>query len=135
MELPLDHVAIAVPSIAAARPLFERITGASATPVETVESQGVAVVFIGTDRGRIELLEPTRADSAIARFLEKRGSGLHHLAYRVPDLEAALAGFAAEGYELIDSVPRTGAGGHRVAFLHPRSTGGILIELVQVGHG
>lgn len=133
MELPLDHVAIAVPSLGAALPVFERITGARATAREVVETQGVAVTFLGSGAGRLELLEPTRADSAVARFLEKRGAGLHHLAYRVPDLEAALAAFAADGCELIDKVPRPGAGGHRVAFLHPRSTGGVLIELVETG--
>lgn len=131
MELSLDHVAIAVPSMAAAQPVFERITGASATAPERVEAQGVTAVFVGAGPGRLELLEPTRPDSPIGRFLEKRGAGLHHLAYRVPDIEAALAGFLAEGYEPIDRVPRAGAGGHRVAFLHPKSTGGVLIELVE----
>ncbi|HSJ14911.1 MAG TPA: methylmalonyl-CoA epimerase [Longimicrobiales bacterium] len=135
MELPLDHVAIAVPSLAAAQPVFERITGSGGTPPERVETQGVTVVFVGRGPGRLELLEPTRPDSPIGRFLEKRGAGLHHLAYRVPDIEAALAGFVADGYEPIDRVPRTGAGGHRVAFLHPRGTGGVLIELVESAGG
>lgn len=131
MELPLDHVAIAVPSIAAVQPIFEHLTGATAGAREDVSNQGVAAVFVGSGAGRLELLESTRAESAIARFLDRRGSGLHHLAYRVPDLDAALRSMQAAGFELIDHVPRAGAGGHRVAFLHPRSTGGVLIELVE----
>lgn len=134
MELPLDHVAIAVQSIARLQPLFESLTGGSSTTPERVEAQGVEVVFIGEGAGRLELLEPTRPDSAIAKFLDRRGQGLHHIAYRVPDIEAALARLAADGIELIDRVARPGAGGHLVAFLHPRSTGGVLVELVQAAH-
>lgn len=131
MELALDHVAIAVRSIAEMQPLFESLTGGAGSDRERVDAQGVDVVFVGAGPGRLELLEPTRPDSAIGRFLEKRGPGLHHVAYRVPDIAAALAGLAARGVELIDRVPRPGAGGHLVAFLHPRSTGGVLVELVQ----
>ena len=134
MELPLDHVAIAVQSIARMQPLFESLLGGGSTAPERVEAQGVEVVFVGAGAGRLELLEPTRPDSAIAKFLDKRGEGLHHIAYRVPDIEAALARLAADGIELIDRVPRPGAGGHLVAFLHPRSTGGVLVELVQAAH-
>jgi methylmalonyl-CoA/ethylmalonyl-CoA epimerase len=130
LEHPLDHVAIAVESIASVQPLFESIAGAAGSPVEHVAAQQVNVVFIGSGSGRLELLESTSPESAVGRFLARRGPGLHHIAYRVPDLEAALARLAGEGYELIDQVPRPGAGGHRVAFLHPRSTAGILIELV-----
>lgn len=134
MELHLDHVAIAVQSIARMQPLFEALMGGSSSAPERVEAQGVEVVFVGGGAGRLELLEPTRPDSAIGRFLEKRGQGLHHIAYRVPDIEAALSRLAADGIELIDRTPRPGAGGHLVAFLHPRSTGGVLVELVQAGH-
>ncbi|HEX7118942.1 MAG TPA: methylmalonyl-CoA epimerase [Longimicrobiales bacterium] len=130
-QLPLDHVAIAVASIEEALPTFELVTGAEGSPRERVESQGVDVVFVGAGTGRLELLEPAAPDSPVARFLEKRGPGLHHLAYRVPDLEAALARLAAAGVQLIDERPRAGAHGRLVAFLHPRSTGGVLIELVQ----
>jgi methylmalonyl-CoA epimerase len=130
LELPLDHVAIAVDCIADAQPIFEAITGATGSAVETVAAQQVNVTFIGHGSGRLELLEPTSPDSAVGRFLSRRGPGLHHIAYRVPDLDAALARLAAAGYDLIDQAPRPGAGGHRVAFLHPRSTGGVLIELV-----
>lgn len=130
MQLPLDHVAIAVDSIAAAQPLFESLIGANGSAVERVASQGVDVTFIGHGPGRLELIAPTDPGSPVGRFLERRGPGLHHLAYRVPDLSAALARLAAQGIELIDRTPRPGAGGHQVAFLHPRSTGGVLIELV-----
>ena len=95
--------------------------------MESIESQGVKVAFVGT----VELLEPTDPQGAVARFLERRGSGLHHVAFRVPDLESALSELAAAGIRLIDEVPRIGARGHRVAFLHPDSTQGTLIELVQ----
>ena len=134
MELPLDHVAIAVRSIAQMQPLFESLTGGAGSARERVDAQGVEVVFVGEGTGRLELLEPTRPDSAIGRFLERRGPGLHHIAYRVPDIAAALADLEARGVELIDRQARPGAGGHLVAFLHPRSTGGVLVELVQASH-
>jgi methylmalonyl-CoA epimerase len=123
-------VAIAVDSLATALPLFESLIGAGSSAVEAVESQGVRVTFVGTGAGRLELLEPLGSDTAVGRFLARRGPGLHHIAYRVADLQATLDGLAARGVELIDRAPRAGAGGHRVAFLHPRSTGGVLIELV-----
>ncbi|HEX6064757.1 MAG TPA: methylmalonyl-CoA epimerase [Longimicrobiales bacterium] len=131
MELPVDHVAIAVPSIAAALPLFELLAQASGSRVERVESQKVDVAFIGTGAGKIELLQPTAPDSTVQRFLDKRGAGLHHIAYRVSDIEGALERLAAAGIRLIDEKPRAGAGGHRVAFLHPQSTQGVLVELVE----
>ena len=130
MHFPLDHVAIAVESIATSLPIYESLLGAAGSPIEQIPSQGVAVTFVGSGPGRLELLEPTGPDTTVGRFLSRRGPGLHHIAYRVPDLEATLARYAADGVELIDRVPRPGAEGHRVAFLHPRSTGGILIELV-----
>lgn len=130
MQLPLDHVAIAVENLTTAQPVFESLLGVRGSPVERVAGQGVDVVFIGEGEGRLELLEPLTPDSAVGRFLARRGPGLHHIAYRVPDLEAALARLSADGVELIDRAPRPGAHGHRVAFLHPRSTGGVLVELV-----
>ena len=131
MELPLDHVAIAVPSITAALPLFELLAQSTGSRIERVESQKVDVAFVGTGSGRIELLQPTAPDSTVQKFLDKRGPGLHHIAYRVADIEAALARLAAAGIRLIDEKPRPGAGGHRVAFLHPQSTQGVLVELVE----
>jgi methylmalonyl-CoA/ethylmalonyl-CoA epimerase len=130
-ERMLDHVGVAVSSIDDALPLWESLTGASGSGRERIESQGVEVVFLGTGPGRIELVAPTRPDSPVARFLERHGPGTHHLCYRVPDVQDALTEAVAAGYELIDRVPRSGAHGHRVAFLHPRSTGGVLIEFVE----
>ena len=131
MELPIDHIAIAVPSITAALPLFELLADASGSPIERVEAQKVDVAFVGTGAGRIELLQPATADSSVQKFLDKRGPGLHHIAYRVPDIEGALQRLSAAGIRLIDQTPRPGAGGHRVAFLHPQSTQGVLVELVE----
>lgn len=124
---PLDHVAIATPSIREAAPLYELLTGAPCSPVEEIPDQGVRVAFVG----RIELLEPSDAGGTVARFLDRKGPGLHHLAFRVPDLPEALSLLSDRGFELIDREPRVGARGHRVAFLHPRSTGGVLWELVE----
>ncbi len=124
---PIDHVAVAVSSLSDAVPMFERLSGAAGSPVEELPAQGVNVAFVGG----VELLEPRGPDSTVARFLERRGPGLHHIAYRVPEISEALEAAKAEGFRLIDSEPRPGAGGHLVAFLHPASTGGTLIELVQ----
>lgn len=131
MERTLDHIAIAVPSIATALPIYETLIGAAGSAPEKIEAQGVSVVFIGSGPGRVELIEPLTGDSPVARFIKRRGGGLHHIAYRVPDLPAALAESVAEGLQPIDSTPRPGAHGRRVAFLHPRSALGVLIELVE----
>lgn len=131
MELPLHHIAIAVPSIREALPLYELISGAKGSAIERVEAQQVDVAMVGSGATRIELLQPAGPDSTVQRFLDRRGPGLHHIAYRVTDIDGALAGLAARGIRLIDETARPGAGGHRVAFLHPKSTGGILIELVE----
>jgi len=125
--LPLDHVGVATPSIRAAARTWERLTGATCSPVEELPDLGVNVAFLGS----VELLEPRSPDTPLARFLSRRGPGLHHLAFRVPDLTRALAGLRDEGFELIDAEPREGARGHLVAFVHPRSTGGVLWELVE----
>lgn len=129
--LVLDHVGIAVPSLAEALPIFELLTGSPGSAPETVPSQGVRVSFVGAAPPRLELLEPTAESSPIARFLATRGQGLHHVAFRVPDVAAELRRLEGQGYRPIDASARAGAGGHLVAFLHPRSTGRVLIELVQ----
>ena len=126
---PIDHVAVAVASLEEAIPTFELLSGHSGSPVETLESQGVRVTFVGS----VELLEPLGPETSVGRFLQKRGPGLHHIAYRVPTLSKALHRLKSEGVTLIDQAPRTGARGHQVAFLHPKSTEGILVELVQEG--
>lgn len=130
--LPLDHVAVAVESIDDILPALESVTGAVGSRRERVPSQGVELCFLGTGVGRLELLQPLGPDTPVGRFLAKRGPGLHHIAYRVSDLEATLRGLEESGIELIDRAPRPGAHGHRVAFIHPRSTGGVLVELVEV---
>ena len=124
---PIDHIAVAVHSIEESRGLFELISGEACSPTETLEPLGVKVAFVGS----IELLEPLGPDTTVARFLDRRGPALHHVAYRTDDLEADIARLKAEGIELLDPSPRAGAGGHRVAFLHPSAANGILIELVE----
>lgn len=128
-EREIDHVAVAVSSLEEAARLFETLSGCPRTPPETLETQGVRVCFCGP----VELLEPLGPDTAVGRFLAKRGPGLHHVAYRTHDILADLERLSSHGMELIDHRPRPGARGHRVAFLHPRTTGGILVELVQHG--
>lgn len=128
IPLVLDHVGIATPSISGAARHYELLTGTPCSPVEQVPAHGVNVAFIG----QIELLEPSGEGSPLHRFLERRGPGLHHVAYRVPDLAAALRRLSDDGAQLIDTSPRPGARGHLVAFVHPKSAGGVLWELVQV---
>ena len=131
MELVLDHVAIAVPSIEAALSLYESLLGGRSSARERVESQGVDVVFLGSAPPRLELLEPLSPATPVGRFLERRGPGLHHIAYSVADLTGTLRRLEAAGFKLIDSEPRRGTHGRQVAFLHPRSTAGVLIELLE----
>ncbi len=125
--LPLDHVAIAVPELREAIPLYEALTGTESSPIEELPAQGVSVAFVGA----IELIEPLGDASTVGRFLERNGPGLHHIAYRTKDCRAELDRLVQAGYRAIDSEPRSGAFGHQVAFLHPKSTGGVLVELVQ----
>lgn len=125
--LAVDHIAVATSDLEEAIQLYERLTGARGTPVEEIPAQGVRVSFVG----QVELLAPLSPDSTVARFLERNGPGLHHIAYRTEDIRSELARLADAGFQLIDTEPRPGAGGHLVAFLHPRSTGKVLVELVQ----
>lgn len=123
----LDHIGVAVASLEETTRIFEQLTGQAATPPETLSAHGVRVTFCGA----VELLEPLRPDTPVGRFLRKHGPGLHHVAYRSADIRSDLARLSAAGFELIDHEPRPGARGHRVAFLQPRSTGGVLWELVE----
>ncbi len=125
--LPLDHVGVAVQSIQESAATFEPITGATCSTIEELPEQDVNVAFVGS----IELIEPRSDTSTVARFLTRRGPGIHHVAYRVSDLRATLQDLNTRGFQLIDDEPRLGARGHLVAFVHPKSTGGTLIELVQ----
>lgn len=125
--LEFDHVAIAVRSFEEILPLLERLGGVSATRPRQVESQGVEVCFVG----RVELIRPLANDNGVARFIERRGPGLHHIAYRVADVGRLMDGLKAEGRAFTSDGPLTGAGGHRIAFMHPRSAGGVLVEFVE----
>jgi len=127
----LHHVAYVVPDIDRALPGFTTRYGMQEVVRETMQEQGVEAVMLRAGPAHVELIRPLDADGAIARFLEKRGEGLHHVAYAVDDIAAALATLAAEGAELIDTAPRRGLGGHMVAFVHPRSGTGALTELVE----
>lgn len=128
----IDHIGIATPSLAEGLALYREVFGLDIVFQETLSDQGVEVVMLRCGDRAIELLAPLAVDSPVGKFLAERGPGMHHVAYRVADLAATLAGYAEAGLQLIDSEPRIGAGGHRVAFLHPRSTGRVLIESVEV---
>ena len=129
--MEIDHIAIAVASMDDALATFERLYGLRATHREDIASDKIAEAMLDIGNTQLQLLEPTDPESTVAKFIEKRGEGLHHIAIRVDDIEATLAHLKAEGAELLDEVPRTGGGGHRVAFVHPKTTHGILIELVE----
>ena len=127
----IDHVGIAVKSIDEALNFWESSLGVKCSGRETVEGQKVTTAFLPVRESEIELLEATSEESPIAKFIEKRGEGIHHLALRVDDLEACLAELKAKGIKLIDETPRKGAGGAMIAFIHPKAAGGILLELSQ----
>lgn len=127
----LDHVGIAVRSLAVALTPYTKGLGLTEAAVQEVPSEKVRVAFLPVGETRLELLEPTADDSPVARFLARRGEGIHHLCFQVDDLEATLAGLRRAGVELVDQKPRVGAGGSRVAFIHPRGMAGVLVELVE----
>ena len=127
----IDHIGIAVNSLPAAVPVFEAMLGENPAGRETVPSEAVEVVFFGRGSGRVELLEPSGPESPVARFLDRRGSGLHHVCFRVPDLREALGRLAQSDILPIPPGIRPGAGDRPVAFLHPRDCCGVLIELVE----
>jgi len=129
----LDHLGIALRSLATTKSIYEKL-GLTISSEETVPAEHVRVVMVPVGDTRLELLEATSEDSAIARFIEKRGEGLHHLSLRVPDLSAAVAKLKADGIRLISEEIKTGAEGHRYIFVHPQSAGGVLLELVESSH-
>lgn len=131
MTKKINHIGMAVHSLESALPLYRDVMGMAFEGTEEVAEQKVRVAFLAVGESRIELLEPTSADSPVAKFLEKNGEGVHHIAYQVDNLEAALADMAAKGVRLIDEKPRRGAHGTRIAFLHPKATGGVLTELCE----
>jgi methylmalonyl-CoA epimerase len=127
----IDHIGVAVADLDAAIALHEQRYGMPLVHRETVESQGVEAVLLDVGDGHVELLRPLSEDTPVGKFLAKRGPGLHHVAYAVDDVEAALAQLRERGVRLIDESPRTGIRGSRVAFLHPAASGGVLTEIVQ----
>ena len=129
--MKIDHIGIATNDIEQLASIYRDALGLNVVETEEVASQKVRVAMLPVGESRIELLEATAADSPISKFLAKRGPGIHHVAFKVDDIRAALAELKSKGARLIDEEPRTGAGGCLVAFIHPSSTGGVLIELVE----
>jgi methylmalonyl-CoA epimerase len=126
----IDHLGIAVKSLTAAKAIYEKL-GLSVSPEETVAQEKVRVVMVPVGDSRLELLEATSEDSTIAKFIAKRGEGLHHVCLQVPDLVAAVARLKKDGVRLVSEDIKTGAGGHKYVFVHPSSAGGVLLELVE----
>jgi methylmalonyl-CoA epimerase len=129
----IDHLGIAVKSLAAAKSLYEKL-GLTISAEEVVEDEQVRLVMVLVGESRLELLESTSEQSAVAKFIAKRGEGLHHVCLRVPDLTAAVAQLKKDGVRLVSDEIKMGAGGHRYVFVHPSSAGGVLLELVDAGH-
>ncbi|WP_323053823.1 methylmalonyl-CoA epimerase [Thermoanaerobacter sp. RKWS2] len=127
----MDHIGIAVKSIEEASKFYKDVLGLEITGVEVVEEQKVKTAFIPVGDSEIELLESTSDDGPIAKFIEKRGEGIQHIALQVDDIEKTLEELKQKGIKLIDEVPRYGAGGAKIAFVHPKSTNGVLLELCQ----
>jgi len=127
----LDHIAIAVKNLDAAIHTYRDVLGLELAELEEVPEQQVKVAIFGHGLGRVELICPTVSDSGVARFLEKRGEGLHHICIEVEDIEATMAELKANGAPLLDEAPRPGAGGAKVAFIHPKGACGVLVELRQ----
>ncbi len=124
----IEHLGIAVKSIEAQLPYYEEVLGVKCYNIEEVTDQKVKTAFFKIGQTKIELLEPTSEDSPVSKFLEKRGEGIHHIAFAVPDVQKALDESASKGIQLIDKAPRKGAEGLKIAFLHPKSTHGVLTE-------
>jgi methylmalonyl-CoA epimerase len=133
MSFSLDHLGIAVKSLASAKIIYQKL-GLSVSEEESVPAENVRLVMVPVGDTRLELLEAVSEESAIAKFIAKRGEGLHHICLRVPDLPAAVERLKADGVRLVSEEIKTGAGGHRYVFVHPQSAGGVLLELVESGH-
>jgi methylmalonyl-CoA/ethylmalonyl-CoA epimerase len=127
----IEHIGIAVKSLEAANELFKKLFGAAHYKTEGVASEGVMTSFFQVGPNKIELLEATSDDSPIAKFIEKKGEGIHHIAFEVEDIEAEMRRLSAEGFTLLNDVPKKGADNKLICFLHPKGTNGVLIELCQ----
>ena len=134
MLTKINHIGIAVKSIDDAIPFYRDNLRMELKGIEEVAEQKVRVAMLQVGESMIELMEPTSEESPVAKFIEKNGSGVHHIAYEVADIEAAIATLRADGARMIDEKPRHGAHGTRIAFIHPKSSGGVLTELCQAGH-
>ncbi len=130
----INHIGVAVQSLEATLPFYRDALGMQYLGTEVVADQKVKVAMLAIGESKIELLEPTSPESPVAKFLEKNGPGIHHIAYEVHDVSAALAQLKAQGARLIDEVPRDGAHGTKIAFVHPKSSNGVLTEICQPGH-
>lgn len=127
----LTHIGIAVRNLDNSSRLFSKLFGLNQSHTEEVAEQKVKAMFFKIGEGGVELLEPTNPDSPIAKYIEKRGEGVHHLSFEVDDIEREIARLKKEGFQMIDERPRVGADGFRIAFLHPKSTNGVLVEISQ----
>jgi len=133
LTFTIDHLGIAVKSLSAAKSIYETL-GLTASDEEVVEGEQVRVAMLPVGESRLELLEATSESSAVAKFIAKRGEGLHHVCLRVPDLNAIVERLKQDGVRLVSNEIKVGAGGHRYVFVHPSSAGGVLLELVEGGH-
>ncbi len=127
----IEHIGIAVKNLQSSNELFSKLFGKTPYKVESVESEGVSTSFFMLGESKIELLEASSADSAIAKFIDKKGEGIHHIAFEVDDIYKEMARLVAEGFELINKEPKKGADNKLICFLHPKSSNGVLIELCQ----
>ncbi|MGD1843227.1 MAG: methylmalonyl-CoA epimerase [Thermonemataceae bacterium] len=130
-KLKVEHIGIAVQDLASANQLFAKLFNKAAYKIEEVESEGVNTSFFQLGETKIELLEATQEESPIAKFIKKRGEGIHHIAYEVENIEAEMSRLEKEGFTLLNKVPKQGADNKLVCFLHPKSTNGVLVELCQ----
>ncbi len=130
----INHIAVIVPELDSAIDFWEGALGLKVSRTDSVPSEGVDIAFLPVGDSNIELLRPTVADSGVARFLEKRGPGIHHMCFEVDDLEAMMSRLREHNIQLINEQPQTGHGGYRYAFVHPKSTGGVLVELYELGN-
>lgn len=129
--LKIDHIGVAVKSIDETLKFYQEMLGLELQGIEIVEEQKVKVAFLPIGDSKIELLQSTDSDGPIARYIDKKGEGIQHIAYRVPNIEEAIAEFMKKGIKMIDEKPRYGAGGAKIAFCHPKSTNGVLVELTE----
>ncbi len=129
----INHIAVIVPDLEGALAFWEGALGLKLARTESVPEEGVDVAFLPIGGSNVELLKPTVADTGVARFLEKRGAGIHHMCFEVDDIEATLAQLREHNIQLINEQPVAGHGGRKYAFVHPKSTGGVLVELYELG--